>query len=226
MTLHNKLTRENAEKIMESSKKFPHINNSLKILNKCFDMYNSDEIFVSFNGGKDCTAVLHLAASVALLRNFSSLTCLYVIGDTFPEVDDFVEKAAQYYNIKLIKMKKPIKAALNELLLVDNNLKACLMGVRKGDPGTDCVESFMNTDPGWPKLMRVNLILDWTYNQVWEFLLKHNVPYCSLYDKGYTSLGDKNNTFPNELLKNPNDPLQYLPAYKLVDDSTERNGRG
>lgn len=137
-----------------------------------------------------------------------------------------MEKAAQYYNIKLLKIKKPIKSALNELLLVDNNLKACLMGVRRGDPGTDRVESFMNTDPGWPKLMRVNLILDWTYNQVWEFLLKHNVPYCSLYDQGYTSLGDKNNTFPNELLKNPNDPLQYLPAYKLVDDTTERNGRG
>lgn len=43
---------------------------------------------MSFNGGKDCTAVLHLAASVALLREFSSLTCLYVTGDTFPEVKE------------------------------------------------------------------------------------------------------------------------------------------
>lgn len=140
-------------------------------------------------------------------------------------MDDFVDKAAQYYNIKLIKKKKPIKSALFNLLSENVKLKTCLMGVRRGDPGTENLEEFMDTDPGWPKLMRVSLILDWTYNQVWDFLLKHNVPYCSLYDKGYTSLGDKTKTFPNELLKNPNNPEHYLPAYTLLDGSSERNGR-
>jgi len=52
----------------------------------CF-RYNPNEIFISFNGGKDCTVVLHLTATVAKLRNISSsLLCLYITDDSFSEV--------------------------------------------------------------------------------------------------------------------------------------------
>lgn len=35
----------------------------------------------------------------------------------------------------------------------------------------------------------VNPIIDWTDEDVWEFIHEYNIPYCKLYDEGYTRLG-------------------------------------
>lgn len=35
----------------------------------------------------------------------------------------------------------------------------------------------------------LNPIINWTTEDVWEFIRKYNVPYCKLYDEGYTRLG-------------------------------------
>ena len=35
----------------------------------------------------------------------------------------------------------------------------------------------------------VNPIIDWTTEEVWEFIHEYNVPYCSLYDEGFTRIG-------------------------------------
>lgn len=191
--------------------------------------------------------MLHLTAALFKLRGLSPLLCLYVTDDPFPEViqlcyikminvrllinfisfqmDEFVDKATHYYDIKLIRKKKPIKSAVECLLEENKQLKATLMGIRKDDPGSESLEPFKTTDEGWPKIMRVSPILDWSYSQIWEFILKHKVPYCSLYDQGYTSLGHRTTTSPNPLLRDPDNPARYLPAYTLKDSSTERNGR-
>ncbi|XP_066585002.1 FAD synthase-like isoform X2 [Prorops nasuta] len=213
---------EQAKSIMLDEDK--HVKQALDVLEECYDRFQAKEIFISFNGGKDGTVVLHLAATVAKLRNASSLICLYVTNDTFSEVDEFVEQAASYYGLTLVRKDGSIRSSVERLLEEKPNLKASLMGVRKGDPGSEKLSFFSITDPGWPSLTRVNPILNWSYNQVWKFLLKYNVPYCKLYDQGYTSIGTKSTTLPNPLLKDPNSP-SYLPAYVLVDDSTERNGR-
>ncbi|XP_015120691.1 FAD synthase [Diachasma alloeum] len=226
MVLNDQFSVERARAVIEAGMQSPHVRYSILVLEECLERYNCDEVILSFNGGKDCTAVLHLAASVFLLRGIHSLTCLYVTGEPFPEVDAFVEKASQYYNLKVIRKKKPIKSALTALLNENKKLKAGLMGVRRGDPGSEKLQPFQPTDPSWPQLMRISPILDWTYRNVWDFLLEHEVPYCSLYDKGYTSLGERTKTFPNPLLQIPNAPSSYRPAYTLIDDSTERNGRG
>ncbi|KAK0181886.1 hypothetical protein PV327_000070 [Microctonus hyperodae] len=226
MVHSDQFTLKDAEAVIENGKNQPHINYSLLILQQCLDTYNVEELFLSFNGGKDCTAILHLTAAVFMIRGISPLNCLYVTEDPFPEVDAFVKKASQYYGIKLIRKKKPMKTAVAALLDENKQFKASIMGIRRDDPGADKLEPFKYTDPGWPKLMRVSPILDWSYNQVWKFLLENKVPYCSLYDHGYTSLGGRTTTAPNPLLRDPNNPTHYFPAHTLIDSSTERNGRG
>lgn len=71
--------------------------------------------------------------------------------------------------------------------------------------------------------MRINPLLDWNCSNIWEYLLKNHVPYCSLYNFGYTSIGNMNNTVPNPHLKIGDN--KFLPAYELVDDTLERAGR-
>lgn len=218
-------SRYHAEHTYKDAENEPHIKNALNILEKCYKTYKPEEIFLSFNGGKDCTVVLHLAAAVAKLKNITTLLCLYVTADPFPEVDSFVERASHYYGLELVKKERPLKVALSSLLKERTNLKASLMGMRRGDPGSENLEPFTPTDPSWPHVIRVNPILSWTYDQVWKFILKYNVPYCPLYDKGYTSLGTKSTTTPNPRLRDPNDPSSYFPAYTLTDESAERQGR-
>jgi FAD synthetase len=68
-------------------------------------------------------------------------------------------------------------------------------------------------------------MLDWDCADVWDYLLKNKVPYCSLYEVGYTSIGNKKNTMPNPHLASKEFPGTFRPAYKLLDDSLERAGR-
>ena len=122
-------------------------------------------------------------------------------------------------------------------------MKAILMGTRGDDPHGKWVQDFSRTDvdKGWPDFMRVNPILTWSYVDVWNFIRRLQLPYCILYDRGYTSLGSRSSTVPNPDLKNidrsvtlsrkktkyefSNGKVTYKPAYMLDIGEKERSGR-
>lgn len=35
----------------------------------------------------------------------------------------------------------------------------------------------------------INPIIDWSNDEVWEFIHEYNVPYCCLYDEGFKRIG-------------------------------------
>lgn len=88
----------------------------------------------------------------------------------------------------------------------------------------DQLSFFSKTDPGWGDLMRVNPLLEFSYEDVWGCILALEIPYCCLYDKGYTSIGLASNTFPNPALRIDGTDT-YAPAHSLRDGSGERHGR-
>lgn len=203
-----------------------NIREAIHKIEQCFDSYGPDNVFISFNGGKDCTVLLHLMLAV-LKRNYieynTPVLCMYVKSKMpFDEIDKFIADMQEFYGLEVITIDSCIKEALTNILNERPNLKACLMGTRRTDPFSQNLQHFKMTDNGWPEVMRVSPLLDWDYGEVWDYLLDFKVPYCGLYDQGYTSLGNVDNSDRNpDLYYNGS----YLPAYKLLDGSKERSGR-
>ncbi|KAJ8663954.1 hypothetical protein O0I10_000229 [Lichtheimia ornata] len=199
---------------------------ALNVIEKAYADYGYEAISLSFNGGKDCTVLLHLViAALSRMGHANRLRTVFVTyPNPFPHVDAFVQVCTRRYHLDCQTIPGPMKSALQKFLDVSEpKPKAIFVGIRRTDPYAEKLTHFDMTDKGWPQFMRVQPIIDWSYKNVWDFLLTLRIPYCSLYDEGYTSLGSMNNTFPNPDLKAEDGG--YLPAYKLQNEFHERCGR-
>lgn len=219
------------------------IKEAIQVIEDALDSYG-DNLTLSFNGGKDCTVLLHIYAAVLRRRGGESSTsapipAIYIpMPSPFPEMESFIDWAAEEYGLDIFRVpcaegssgKKGMKEALELYSDVKPGVKAILIGIRRGDPFSDKLTHRDMTDKDWPEFMRIHPIIDWDYSQVWRFLRTLKVKYCTLYDQGYTSLGSTYDTYPNPALKvetDGDDPVRamFKPAYELQDGSLERCGR-
>lgn len=76
------------------------------------------------------------------------------------------------------------------------------MGSRNDDPYCEHLDLITESDTqkGYPKFNRINPIIRWKYEQVWTAIKVLQIPYCSLYEEGYSSIGNKDNTVKNPTL--------------------------
>lgn len=116
-----------------------------------------------------------------------------------------------------------LRQAFAQFLRDNTPIKAIMVGVRRSDPDCSQLHIMDPTDNGWPKFIRVHPILEWSHADVWSYLSSNSVPYCSLYDHGYTSLGDRCHTARNPNLRTADG--HYSPAYLLEREGDERAGR-
>lgn len=116
-----------------------------------------------------------------------------------------------------------MKEAFTDYLADDPAVRAIFVGTRRTDPHGANLRHFDPTDNSWPTFMRIHPVIDWHYQDVWVFIRALGVPYCQLYDMGYTSLGGTTDTHPNPALKAGGEG--FKPAYELVADDEERLGR-
>ncbi|KAJ1418946.1 Rossmann-like alpha/beta/alpha sandwich fold [Sesbania bispinosa] len=211
-------------------------NNATYVIQRALALYSIEEVAFSFNGGKDSTVLLHLLRAGYFLhtkghnspngdlKDFPIRTIYFESPSAFPEINSFTYDTAATYGLQIDTIRLDFKSGL-EALLKDNPIRAIFLGVRIGDPTAVGQEQFSPSSPGWPPFMRVNPILDWSYRDVWAFLLTCKVKYCSLYDQGYTSIGSIYDTVPNSLLSISNSSKKFKPAYLLADGRLERAGR-
>ncbi|KAK4119682.1 adenine nucleotide alpha hydrolases-like protein [Parathielavia appendiculata] len=154
------------------------------------------------------------------------LQAIYIVSaHPFREVEDFVERTAQQYHLDLKRYALPMRPALEAYLNDRPAVRAVFLGTRRTDPHGEFLTHFDPTDEGWPQFMRVHPVIDWHYVEIWAFIRHLHIPFCELYNRGFTSLGGVTDTRPNPALAVSGDASKYRPAYELRDDGEERLGR-
>ncbi|KAI6126701.1 hypothetical protein F5141DRAFT_351972 [Pisolithus sp. B1] len=242
------------------------VKESLDVIEQSLVTYGPERISLSFNGGKDCTVLLHLftAALARCHPNALSIAAVYIpIPSPFPELEGFITQAAKAYGLDLFTCTPPsgtplpvesitplattpgaqqlghdylgkrsvvnfpvgearggegMRRALELYKSRFPRIQAILIGTRRTDPHGATLTHRNMCDPGWPSFERINPIINWSYSDIWIFLKKLQVPYCALYDQGYTSLGSTYNTFPNPALRIPStsDASDFFPTSFVV----------
>ncbi len=111
----------------------------------------------------------------------------------FPDHEQVEEMVAEYgpnlfyesvENRKLccrVRKIEPLKRALKEL-------DAWICGLRSEQSPTRQKLEKIEWDESFG-LIKVNPLVDWTTEQVWQYIEDNNVPYNKLHDKGYPSIG-------------------------------------
>jgi len=136
-------------------------------------------------------------------------------GRIFPETYDLIDRTNQRYGIQIkVYFPKPeqVEAMVNEKGVnlffnsIENRKQCC--HIRKIGPlkrafsdldlwicGLRREQSVTRTDVDvleWDEingLLKLNPIVDWTEDQMWDYIKENKVPYNRLHDQGFPSIG-------------------------------------
>ena len=81
-----------------------------------------------------------------------------------------------------LRKVQPLKRALS-------GLDAWVTGLRRDQAMTRTVMPKIEIDETFGSIIKVNPIAGWTNADVWDYIKKNDVPYNSLHDRGYPSIG-------------------------------------
>lgn len=170
---------------------------------------------VAWTGGKDSTVLLHIIRQMfngripfPVIFNDSTLE--------FPEVYGFIEKVSSEWDIRL-KVVRHLRRDLDHfysLLSMDEKkayssimkihaidyalakykLNGFFVGIRKDEHPARSKDHYVVNRRSH---FRVHPILHFTEKDVWSYIHAFSVPYVSLYDRGYRSLGEMPFTKPS-----------------------------
>lgn len=162
-------------------------------------MFNPPEggYYLAFSGGKDSCVVKALAdmAGVKYVAHYSNTKI------DPPELVKFIKeyhKDVIFDNPKVSMLQEiptrgfPIRQGrwCCEVLKEQHGTGVVLTGIRWAESNRratrrrqfeSCYKDACKT--------YFNPIIEWSNNEVWEFIRKYNIPYCKLYDEGFTRLG-------------------------------------
>jgi FAD synthetase len=103
------------------------------ILTRALSLYSPAQLTLSFNGGKDCTVLLHLLSRLLPTTRINGI--YFAPTHPFQEVADFMDNCLERYSLHLLTYTGSIKDALTDYCAgAGTACKAIVMGTRDTDP--------------------------------------------------------------------------------------------
>ncbi len=201
---------ENTHKMIQRTESIHQkIARTKKIVKQAIAKYGAENIAIAWKGGKDTTTLMHI-----ILTMYDGVIPFPVMfNDTtleFKEVYHFIghlqklwkldlkivkhgeKELAEYHETRDKKRKKELSRimkinSLNKALKT-YHLKGYMLGIRWDEHPARASETYFSQRPDH---IRIHPLLHFTEKDVWEYIRLFNVPYLTLYDKGYRSIGEK-----------------------------------
>ncbi len=172
------------------------------------------DLAISFSGAEDVVLVDMAAKTGGKFRVFSLDT-----GRLHPETYQFLDKVRERYNVAIdtfFPQPEAVQKLVHEkglfsfyrdghkeccgvrkvepLVRALKPLKAWVTGQRKDQsPGTRAEIPVIQLDPTFGSaespLVKFNPLASWSSKQVWAYIRENNVPYNSLHERGFVSIG-------------------------------------
>lgn len=154
----------------------------------------SKDAGIFWTGGKDSTVMLYLIRQ--LYPNGKNPVIFLDSGVEFSEVYSFIRLLVYRWRLNYHKFNydapDAVSARKNKIKAINDaiktlSLKKVYIAIRRDEHIARRDESYISRRATH---IRIHPILDFTEKDIWRYIKEHDIPYCSLYDKGYRSLGE------------------------------------
>ena len=191
--------------------------------------------YLAFSGGKDSIVVHHLAerAGVKFTAHYNHTTVdppelIYYMRKHYPSV--IVRKPKLSMWKLIVKKKMPPTRLVRyccEILKEGGGAgRFVLTGVRWQESVKRSKRRLVEACIKGPAKRFLHPIIDWTSDEVWEYIHANKMPYCSLYDEGFKRIGcimcpAARRRMKMEMKRYPTYYRAYLHAFgKMLDSYT------